>query len=191
MCKMHRCTTGTRDSTSDSPSAPPDTFVPGSPTGKTNETANQPQASISSTETARLSYDLPFKGPVIECMGLLCVLPWGICLSLSLPQQPLTPGKQFSGRSSLTLLSAAPSTAFTNKASAHGAKEHLNEGNRATAGGWTLSLQNPEAIPRREVLTSLFPAFAGDISWCVKMANVSLKENGIEMKGSGCGRQAP
>lgn len=97
---MHRCITGTQDFTSGSPS---DTFVPGSPTGKTNKKTSQPQASISSTETARLSYKLPFKGPVIECMGLRCVLPRGICLSRSLPQQALLVSKQFSGRSSLAL----------------------------------------------------------------------------------------
>lgn len=103
MCKMHRCMTGTQDFTSDSPSAPPDTFVPGSATGKTNEKANQPQANISSTEAARLFYKLPFKSPVIECMALHSVLPWGVCLSHSLLQQTLTLGKQFSGWSSLAL----------------------------------------------------------------------------------------
>lgn len=75
--------TGTQDFTSDRPSAPSHTFAPGSPTGKTNTKANQAQASISSTETARLSYKLPFKGPVVDCTELCSVLPSGICLSHS------------------------------------------------------------------------------------------------------------
>lgn len=139
MCKMHMWIPGAQEFTSDSPSAPSDNFVPGCPTGKTSKKTNQPQASISSTESARLSYKLPFKGAVIGCMGLCCVLPWGICLSGSLPQQPLTRGEQFSSRSSRPC-PPCPSPSSTmpclpQQSSAQGAEEDLNQGTRATAGG--------------------------------------------------------
>lgn len=74
---MHKCLTWTQDFASDSPSAPPDMFVPGSPTGKTNKKENQTQISNSSTKTERFSYKAPVKGPLIECPGVWCVLPPG------------------------------------------------------------------------------------------------------------------
>lgn len=163
MCKMHRCITGTQDFTSDSPSVPSDTFVPGSPTGKTNKKANQPQASISSTETARLSYKVPFRSPVIECMGLRCVLPWGISLSLSLLQQT-EPGKA-------VFRQEQPGPARTDHALPAPTRRLHKELRRILTREKETLLEderwankNPEAIPRLEVLTSLFPAFAGDIS---------------------------
>lgn len=112
---------------------------------QTNKKENQAQISKSSTE--RLSYKAPFKGPLIECTGVWCVLPLG-----DLPPPPPPPSSLWHQEGSFPAgaarpclcwptdsPSAAPCTAFTGKAPKQGTKVDLKERKIATVGGWTLN----------------------------------------------------
>lgn len=64
---------------------------------QTNKKENQAQISKSSTE--RLSYKAPFKGPLIECTGVWCVLPLG---DLPPPSPPPPPPAAFDTRKAVS-----------------------------------------------------------------------------------------